>query len=46
MNLAVARAPAGAADGTSRPSSASPIGMDTMIEPEGLKLKEWSGGPP
>lgn len=46
MNRAAARALAGAAEGASRPSSASPIGMAAMIEPQGLKLKERSGSPP
>ena len=43
---AAPRALAGEAGGASRLSSASPIGMDAMIEPGGLKLKERNGSPP
>jgi len=41
---APARALAGEAGGVSRPSSASPIGMDAMIGLGGLKFKERSAG--
>ena len=35
-----------AEDCGSRPSSASPIGMETMIGPERLKLKAWDAHSP
>lgn len=46
LKPAAARARAGEAGGAFKPSSASPIGMDAMIEPGGLKLKERSAGRP
>lgn len=46
MKPAALGALAGEAGGASRLSSASPIGMDAMIRPGGVKLKERSAGRP